>query len=40
MKVIEGGVTAAAGFKAASCEANIKYQNRTVSVQVLLPVML
>ena len=29
MKVIEGGVTAATGFKAASCEANIKYQNRT-----------
>jgi glutamate N-acetyltransferase/amino-acid N-acetyltransferase len=29
MKVIEGGVTAAEGFAAASCEANIKYQNRT-----------
>ena len=26
---IEGGVTAAQGFAAASCEANIKYQNRT-----------
>ena len=29
MKIIEGGVTAAKGFKAASCEANIKYKNRT-----------
>lgn len=29
MKVIEGGVTAAKGFSAASCEANIKYKNRT-----------
>ncbi len=29
MKVIEGGITAAKGFKAASCEANIKYQGRT-----------
>ncbi|SFB72245.1 bifunctional glutamate N-acetyltransferase/amino-acid acetyltransferase ArgJ [Butyrivibrio sp. YAB3001] len=29
MKVIEGGVTAAEGFMAASCEANIKYKNRT-----------
>ena len=29
MKTIEGGVTAAKGFKAASCEAGIKYQNRT-----------
>ena len=29
MKVIEGGVTAAKGFCAASCEANIKYKNRT-----------
>lgn len=29
MKVIEGGVTAAKGFKAACCEANIKYKNRT-----------
>lgn len=29
MKVIEGGVTAAKGFYAASCEANIKYENRT-----------
>lgn len=29
MKVIEGGVTAAKGFEAACCEANIKYKNRT-----------
>ncbi len=29
MKVINGGVTAAKGFKAASCAANIKYQGRT-----------
>ena len=29
MKVIEGGVTAATGFEAASCEANIKYKDRT-----------
>ncbi|MGN1188429.1 MAG: bifunctional ornithine acetyltransferase/N-acetylglutamate synthase, partial [Lachnospiraceae bacterium] len=29
MKVIEGGVCAAKGFKAACCEANIKYKNRT-----------
>jgi glutamate N-acetyltransferase/amino-acid N-acetyltransferase len=29
MKVIEGGVTAAKGFSAGSCEANIKYKNRT-----------
>lgn len=29
MKTIEGGVTAAKGFKAASCEAGIKYQGRT-----------
>lgn len=29
MKTIEGGVTAAQGFKAACCEANIKYKNRT-----------
>lgn len=29
MKVINGGVTAAKGFKAACCEANIKYKNRT-----------
>ncbi len=28
MKVIEGGITAAKGFKAASCEANIKYAGR------------
>lgn len=29
MKIMEGGVTAAKGFKAACCEANIKYKNRT-----------
>ncbi|MDO4459650.1 MAG: bifunctional ornithine acetyltransferase/N-acetylglutamate synthase [Clostridia bacterium] len=29
MKQITGGVTAAQGFAAASCEANIKYKNRT-----------
>ncbi len=29
MKIIDGGVTAAKGFKAACCEANIKYKNRT-----------
>lgn len=29
MKQIEGGVTAAKGFSAACCEANIKYKNRT-----------
>ena len=29
MKVLEGGVTAAKGFEAASCEANIKYKDRT-----------
>ncbi|RKM62949.1 bifunctional glutamate N-acetyltransferase/amino-acid acetyltransferase ArgJ [Butyrivibrio sp. XB500-5] len=29
MKDIVGGVTAAKGFKAASCEANIKYKDRT-----------
>ena len=28
MKIIEGGVTAAKGFEAASVEARIKYQNR------------
>ena len=26
---VEGGVTAAQGFQAASCQANIKYKNRT-----------
>ena len=26
---VEGGVCAAEGFSAASCEANIKYKNRT-----------
>ena len=29
MKVIEGGVTAAIGFEATSCQANIKYKDRT-----------
>ena len=29
MKVIEGGVTAAKGFTAASCAAGIKYKDRT-----------
>ncbi len=29
MKIIEGGVTAAKGFEAAVCEANIKYKDRT-----------
>lgn len=29
MKIMEGGVTAAKGFEAACCEANIKYKNRT-----------
>ncbi len=29
MKKIEGGVTAAKGFEASSCEANIKYKDRT-----------
>ncbi|MBQ3795794.1 MAG: bifunctional glutamate N-acetyltransferase/amino-acid acetyltransferase ArgJ [Butyrivibrio sp.] len=29
MKQINGGVTAAKGFKASSCEANIKYKDRT-----------
>lgn len=29
MKVIDGGVTAAKGFQAACCEANIKYKDRT-----------
>ena len=29
MKVIEGGVTAAKGFEATSCQANIKYKDRT-----------
>ena len=29
MNIIEGGVTASKGFKAACCEANIKYKDRT-----------
>ncbi|MCR5102071.1 MAG: bifunctional glutamate N-acetyltransferase/amino-acid acetyltransferase ArgJ [Butyrivibrio sp.] len=29
MEIIKGGVTAAKGFMAASCEANIKYKDRT-----------
>ena len=35
MKQISGGVTAAQGFKAACCEANIKYQNRTDMAMVV-----
>ena len=29
MNIINGGVTAAKGFKAAVCQAEIKYKNRT-----------
>ena len=29
MNIVNGGITAATGFKAACCEANIKYKNRT-----------
>lgn len=29
MNIIDGGITAAKGFKAACCEANIKYKDRT-----------
>ena len=29
MKTIDGGVTAAKGFKASSCQAEIKYKDRT-----------
>ncbi len=29
MNIINGGITAAAGFEATSCEANIKYKDRT-----------
>ena len=32
MKIIEGGVTAAKGFEAASTAAKIKYQDRTDTV--------
>lgn len=35
MKQISGGVTAAKGFKAACCEANIKYKNRTDMAMVV-----
>lgn len=35
MKQISGGVTAAKGFKAACCEANIKYRNRTDMAMVV-----
>ena len=35
MKVIEGGVTAAKGFKAASTAAGIKYKNRTDMAMVI-----
>lgn len=35
MQQITGGVTAAKGFKAACCEANIKYKNRTDMAMVI-----
>ena len=35
MEIINGGVTAAAGFSAACCEANIKYKNRTDMAMVV-----
>ena len=35
MQLIEGGVTAAKGYKAASFEANIKYKNRTDMARVV-----
>lgn len=35
MQLIEGGVTAAKGYKAASFEANIKYKNRTDMAMVV-----
>jgi len=35
MEIISGGVTAAQGFKAACCEANIKYKNRTDMAMVV-----
>lgn len=35
MKVLEGGVTSAKGYKATSCEANIKYKNRTDMAMVI-----
>lgn len=35
MKQISGGVTAAQGFSAACCEANIKYKNRTDMAMVV-----
>ena len=35
MKIIEGGVTAAQGFKAASCAAEIKYKGRTDMAMIL-----
>lgn len=35
MKEISGGVTAAKGYKAACCEANIKYKNRTDMAMVV-----
>ncbi len=38
MKIIEGGVTAAAGFEAAGCEAAIKYQNRKDMALIYSPV--
>lgn len=35
MEIINGGVTSAQGFKAACCEANIKYKNRTDMAMVV-----
>ena len=35
MKIIDGGVTAAKGFKAASTAAEIKYKGRTDMAMVL-----
>lgn len=35
MEIINGGVTAATGFSAACCEANIKYKNRTDMAMVI-----
>ena len=35
MKQISGGVTAAKGYKAACCEANIKYKDRTDMAMVV-----
>ena len=35
MKIIKGGVTAAKGFSAAVCQAEIKYKNRTDMAAVI-----